>query len=177
MEGNYLTSGDLALMENHRGGYGYGYGDFYGGCCGHGRGMAATGIGLAAGLGGGALIGLFALAYGLNSASKARARAAENAAAGNARSIDLLASQMICERNSREGWQNLHQPSMVQYVSASSQSGAGAGANAASNALASAEALALNALLNNNGHNGQTCPQPVALYQPAMPCRCNTCGD
>ena len=46
MDGNYLTSGDLALIENRRG-YGYGYG--------HSRGMAATGIGLAAGLGGFAL--------------------------------------------------------------------------------------------------------------------------
>ena len=65
MEGNYLTSGDLALMENRR--Y-YGGGDYYG--HGHGKGMAATGIGLAAGLGGGALIGVLALAYGLNNASR-----------------------------------------------------------------------------------------------------------
>ena len=54
---NYLTSGDLALIENRRGNYGY-----MDGCCGgygyHRRdGMAATGIGLAAGLGGAALIG------------------------------------------------------------------------------------------------------------------------
>lgn len=175
MEGNYLTAGDLALIENRRG---YGYADGYGVGypCGHGRGMAATGIGLAAGLGGGALIGLFALAYGLNNASKARARAAENVAAGNARSIDLLASQMICERNSREGWQNLHQPSMVQYVSASSQSGAGA--NAASNALATAEALAL---LNqqNNGINsaiGGCNFLRVARYSAPSPCPCDSCN-
>ena len=31
MEGNYLTSGDLALIENRRG---YGYGDGYGYGCG-----------------------------------------------------------------------------------------------------------------------------------------------
>lgn len=71
MEGNYLTSGDLALMESRR--Y-YGGGDYYS----HGKGMAATGIGLAAGLGGGALIGVLALAYSLNNASKARQKAAEN---------------------------------------------------------------------------------------------------
>ena len=45
MEGNYLTAGDLALIENRRG---WGYD---GGCYGHGyghkNGMAATGIGLA----------------------------------------------------------------------------------------------------------------------------------
>ena len=75
MEGNYLTSGDLALMESRR--Y-YGGGDYYGHGHGHGKGMAATGIGLAAGLGGGALIGVLALAYGLNNASKARQKAAEN---------------------------------------------------------------------------------------------------
>ena len=52
-------------------------------------GQRATGIGLAAGLGGGALIGLLALAYGLNNASKARMRAAENACAGNTKAIVL----------------------------------------------------------------------------------------
>ena len=177
MEGNYLTAGDLALIENRRGfGYADGYGVGY--PCGHGRGMAATGIGLAAGLGGGALIGLFALAYGLNNASKARARAAENVASGNAKAIDILANQMICERNSREGWQNLHQPSMVQYVSATSQSGAGAGATAASNALATAEALAL---LNqqNNGLNsaiGGCNFLRVARYSAPQPCGCDTCN-
>lgn len=176
MEGNYLTAGDLALIENRRG-YGYGGDGYYGyQCHGHGKGMAATGIGLAAGLGGGALIGLFALAFGLNNASKARARAAENVASGNARAIDLLASQMVCERNSREGWQNLHQPSMVQYVSATSQSGAGAGANA--NALATAEALAL---LNqqNNGINsaiGGCNFLRVARYSAPQPCGCDTCN-
>ena len=56
MDGNYLTAGDLALIENRRG-YGYGYGECGCGCgYGHNRGMAATGIGLAAGLGGGALL-------------------------------------------------------------------------------------------------------------------------
>ncbi len=56
------------------------------------------------------------------------------------------------------------------------QSGAGAGAGANASALAQAEALAL--LLNGgSGRNGQVNPQPVALYQPAMPCCCNTgCG-
>ena len=37
MDGNYLTAGDLALIENRRGyGYGYGYGEC--GCgCGYGH--------------------------------------------------------------------------------------------------------------------------------------------
>ena len=59
---NFLTSGDLASIENRRG-YGYGYNE-----CGHyghnKNGMAATGIGLGAGLGGAALIGGFLAAWG-----------------------------------------------------------------------------------------------------------------
>lgn len=174
MEGNYLTAGDLALIENRRG---YGYGDGYGhyGCYGHGKGMAATGIGLAAGLGGGALIGLFALAYGLNNASKARQRAAENACAGNSKAIDLLANMAICERNSRESWQNQNMPNIVQYTNATSQSGAGAGASAS--ALATAEALAL---LNNQGNGinsaiGGCNFLRVARVSGSRLCGCDTC--
>lgn len=137
-------------------------------------GQRATGIGLAAGLGGGALIGLLALAYGLNSASKARMRAAENAAAGNTKAIDLLATHLVSERTSRESWQNMHQPTMVQYTNATAQSGAGAGASA--NALAAAEALAL--LNQNNGLNsaiGGCNFLRVARYSAPQPCGCDTC--
>ena len=172
MEGNYLTAGDLALIENRRG---YGYGDGYGhyGCYGDGKGMAATGIGLAAGLGGGALIGLFALAYGLNNASKARQKAAENACAGNSKAIDLLANMAICERNSRESWQNQNMPNIVQYTNATSQSGAGANASA----LATAEALAL---LNNQGNGinsaiGGCNFLRVARVSGSRLCGCDTC--
>lgn len=166
--GDSLTAGDLALIENRRG-YGYGYD----GGCGyhHGRGMAATGIGLAAGLGGGALFLAAAAAWGLNQASKARARAAENAAAGNTKAIEIVAGVLAQERGSRETWQNQHAPSLTQYVDV--RTGAGATAGAAS--LSTAEAVA--AILNGGGRNGQVCPQPVALYQPAMPCSCNTCGN
>lgn len=178
MEGNYLTSGDLALMENHRGGYGYGYGDFYGGCCHRGNyGASTTGVALGASALGVAVIGALAIGWGVNQASKARARGAEQLNAALSNNLNQLASLAIAERTSRESWQNMHAPTITQYTDVRTGAGAlsGAGANALANA--SAEALALNALLNNNGHNGQTCPQPVALYQPAMPCRCNTCGD
>lgn len=178
MEGsNYITSGDLAMWDTARTSRA---GNFYGeGCgCGYGYhrrdGMAATGIGLAAGLGGGALLLAVAAAWGVNQASKARARAAENAAAGNAKAIDILAQTHLVERQSRENWQNYHAPSITQYTDVRTGAGAfsGAGANAA------ADALALSVIMNgNNGRGGQVCPQPVALYQPAMPCRCNTCGD
>lgn len=172
MEGNnYITSGDLAMWDTARtsraGNY---YGEGYCGGYGHHRGAygaATTGIGLAAGLGGAALLGVLAIGWGMNNASKARARAAENAAAGNAKAIDILAQNALADRQSRETWQNVHAPSMTQYVDVRT----GAGANAA------ADALALSAIVNGNGRSGQVCPQPVALYQPAMPCRCNTCGD
>lgn len=174
MEGNYLTSGDLALFENRRG---WGYGDGYGYGChyGHGKGMAATGIGLAAGLGGGALIGLFALAFGLNNASKARARAAENAAAGNSKAIDIIASQVLCERNSREAWQMQNMPNIVQYTNATSSSGAGS--LSTSSALATAEALAL---LNqqNNGINsavGGCNYLRIARVSGSKLCGCDNC--
>ena len=137
-------------------------------------GQRATGIGLAAGLGGGALIGLLALAFGLNNASKARMRAAENASAGNSKAIDLLATHLVSERGSREAWQNMHQPTMVQYTNATAQSGAGAGSSA--NALATAEALAL--LSQNNGLNsaiGGCNFLRVARYSAPQPCGCDTC--
>lgn len=172
MEGNYLTSGDLALFSEAKsprmGGYdGYGYAY-------RGHGAATTSIGLAAGLGGGALLLAIAAAWGVNQASKSRLKVAEAAAAGNSKAIDILAQTHLVERQSRETWQNQHAPTMTQYVDVRTGAGAfsGAGANAA------ADALALSAIVNgNNGRSGQVCPQPVALYQPAMPCRCNTCGD
>ena len=150
MEGmNYLTAGDLALHSQEMRGGGY---DGYYGCHRSGKGMAATGIGLAAGLGGAALFGVLLAAWGFNNASQARAKAAENLCAGNTKAIDILANNYLVE--------------MASFFFCS---------RIFALASASAEALALNALLGGNARNGQTCPQPVALYQPAMPCRCNTC--
>ena len=159
-----LTTADFLALENR--GFGRGYDDS--GCRRHGA--ATTGIGLAAGLGGGALLLALAGLWGVNQASKARQKAAEAAAAGNKSAIDILTSQTLVERQSRETWQNNHAPTISQYVDVRAGAGAGAGANA----LATAEALSI---IANSGRNGQVCPQPVALYQPAMPCSCNTCGN
>lgn len=160
MEGNYLTSGDLALWESRRFGDGYGYR----------RRSDATGIGLAAGLGGGALLLAIAGIWGMNQASKARSK-------GNARAIDILANQAIIDRQSRETWQNTHAPSISQYVDVQ----AGAGAGASSNALANAEALALAQAINNNsGLNsaiGGCNFLRVARYSAPQPCGCDTCGN
>ena len=175
MDGNYLTAGDLALIENRRG-YGYGYGECGCGCgYGHNRGMAATGIGLAAGLGGGALLLALAGIWGINQASKARARGMENANAALTNNLNQLATLALAERTSREGWQNMHAPSMTQYVNASANAGAGAGAGAfstaQSNALAQAEATILTQGLLGNLNQ---CPQKVSLYSAPSPCPCPT---
>lgn len=180
---NYLTAGDLALIENRRG---YGYGSGYGECgcgCGYGYhrrdGMAATGIGLAAGLGGAALLGVLAVGWGLNQASKARSRGAEQAntlLTNNLNQLSALAlaekasreAAILAERNSREGWQTANSPSIRNYVDI--QTGAFAGANsvAQSSALAQAEAnLLTNALMGNT-----SCAQKVSLYSAPMPCGC-----
>lgn len=132
-----LSIADVLSLQ--RSGRGYGYDEGYG--CYHrgGRGMAATGIGLgAAGLGI-AIFGGMAVAFGLNAASKARYKAAENAANGNTKAIELVAAHLAQERNTRESWQNVHTPTMTQYVDVRAGAGAGAGANA----LANAEAYAL----------------------------------
>lgn len=177
---NYLTSGDLALIENRRGNYGY-----MDGCCGgygYNRrdGMAATGIGLAAGLGGAALLGVLAIGWGVNKASEARANGAMQANSLLTNNLNQLSALALAERTSREGWQNMHQPSMVQYTNAVSSSGAGANAlaaalsNSQSSALAQAEAnLLTNALMGNT-----TCAQKVSLYSAPAPCPCpaSNCG-
>ena len=162
------------------------------GCCGgygyHRRdGMAATGIGLAAGLGGAALIGVFALGFGLNQASKARAEGAMQAntlLTNNLNQLTQLAiaektsreAAILAERNSREGWQNYHAPSIRNYVDIQTGALAGANANAASNAWAQAEANLLSSALMNRT---QVCPQEVTLVSkqncgcPATNCGCN----
>lgn len=177
MEGNYLTAGDLALLENRRG-YGYGYG--YDCCnpCGHGRGMATTGIGLAAGLGGGALLLAIAGIWGINKASEARARGIENVNAALTNNLNQLATLALAERTSRETWQGTHAPTMTQYVSASANAGAGAGAGALSNAQSAALAQAeANILTQGLLGNLNQCPQRVSLYSAPQPCGCvnNTC--
>ena len=174
MEGNYLTSGDLALFSEAKYGRmgGYDYPCYYNH---RNHGAATTGVALGASALGVAVIGALAIGWGVNQASKARSRAAENLAAGNTKAIDLVASHLAQDRQSRETWQNYHAPTITQYTDV--RTGAGAFSGAGANAAATAEALALNYLANGNSRSGQVCPQPVALYQPAMPCRCNTCGD
>ena len=185
MEGNYLTAGDLALIENRRG---WNYGP-YGDGCGHGyghnrNGMAATGIGLAAGLGGAALLGVLVVGWGVNQASKARAKAAEQQAALLDSNLNRMSSLLIAENQNREAamrderairenWQNRHAPSTTQYVDV--RTGAGAFAGAGSNAWAQAEANLVSGALTGQYAR---CPQEVTLVSkqncgcPATNCGC-----
>lgn len=187
MEGNngYLTSGDLALIENRRG-WNYGpYGDGYGHGYGRNRnGMAATGIGLGAGLGGAALIAALVVGWGVNQASKARAKAAEQQANLLSNNMNQLAQLQIAEnqnrqkaiadeRVSRENWQNYHAPSTTQYVDV--RTGAFAGAGSGSYSLAQAEANLLTGALTGQYAR---CPQEVTLVSKQN-CGCpatNGCG-
>lgn len=137
----------------------------------HRDGMSATGIGLAAGLGGGALLLAAAGIWGANQASKARSN-------GNAKAIDILAQQALVERQSRESWQLNHAPTISQYVDV--RTGAGAGAGAGANALATAEAMAIASQINgNSGLNsaiGGCNFLRVARYSAPKPCGCD-CND
>lgn len=184
---NYLTAGDLALIENRRNYGGYGYGDGCGCGCGcHRRdGMAATGIGLAAGLGGAALLGVLAIGWGVNKASESRAKGAEQATnllASNMNQLTQLAiaekasreAAILAERNSREGWQTTNSPSIRNYVDIQSGALAGANANAVSNAWAQAEANLLSSALMNRT---QVCPQEVTLVsKQSCPCPTSCCN-
>lgn len=181
MEGNYLTSGDLAMWESRNRNYGYPYDG-----CGHGyhkNGMAATGIGLGAGLGGAALIAALVVGWGVNQASKARAKAAEQGVNLVNSNLNQLASLQIsetqnrqaalaAERVSRETWQNYHAPTTTQYVDV--RTGAGAFAGSTSGALATAEANLLSGALTGQFAR---CPQEVTLVSKRnCPCPASDCG-
>lgn len=146
----YLSPADVMMMTKHH----------------NSRGMAATGIGLAAGLGGGALLLGIAGLWGLNAASKARARGAEQLALANQNAINNVSALLLQERNSRETFQNLQVPTIRNYVDV--QAGAGAGAYA--NALAFAQANGINSAI---GHDAFL---KVQRYSAPQPCGCDTCN-
>lgn len=111
------------------------------------HGTAVTGVGLAAGLGGGALLLAAAGLWGLNQASKARARGAENQSEANSKTLSLLADIVSREANRRDSIDV-----DVQQTLRNNSSALGTGGTAAANALATAEALAY-AMNGNSGVN------------------------
>lgn len=159
MEGNYLTSGDLALcLRNRDEGYGY-----------HrsGKGMAATGIGLAAGLGGGALLLAIAGIWGVNKASEARQAGLALLAQNNAQSIQAIGNRMAEERSSREAWERMEMPSIRQYVDVQTNQQQGQMSTAAALALASG---GLNPAISTEHF------LKVQRYSAPQPCSCDGCG-
>lgn len=124
-----------------------------------GRGMAATGIGLGAGLGGAALLAALIGVWGVNKASEARS-------AGNLNALNTISQFALSERTSRENWQLAQTPSIRNYVDV--QAGAGAGANAL------AAAYAVNGGINQAiGHDAFI---KVQRYSAPVPCGCDTCN-
>ena len=130
----------------------------------------ATGIALAAGALGVAIIGLPMVAW-LGKANSDRAAAI---AAGNQRDIDRLAAFQMAETERQHSINLAGTKTIVDVATGGATAGATAGASATSNATLDA-LLALIAG-NDTSRNGQVCPQPVALYTPAQPynpCGCN----
>lgn len=150
MENNFITSGDLAMWESARTSRAGGFCEPYYGGRRDSHGTAVTGAGLAAGLGGGALLLAAAGLWGLNQASKARARSAENQSEANSKTLSLLADVVSREANRRDSIDV-----DVQQTLRNNSSALGTGGTAAANALATAEALAY-AMNGNSGVNSAT---------------------
>lgn len=135
MNENYLTAGQLALIEQNRRHYGYD-GEYPHRQRSALQGASVTGVAL----GGAALVGALVIGWGVNQASKARSRGAENLIASNAKTVEMLAGVVNREAN-RNDTINLD-------VSQTLRNFAGGG-TATSNAISRAEALAI--LQGNNG--------------------------
>ena len=147
-------------------------------------GQRSTAIGLAAGLGGGALLLGIAGLWGLNKASEARSSAATQGIAGLAAAIgavnttvnslhDATDRAMANERVSREGWQNANLPTVQSYIDVRSTP------QVSSSASSIADAAALAAAINNNGMNsaiGTESFLKVARYSAPKPCGCDACS-
>ncbi len=139
------------------------------------KGVANTALGLGIGLGAAALVGVVAVGWGLNSASKARSRAAENlSAAYAARQNDLL-SLIATERASRETWQTRNQPSIGQYVDVQTNPALNAQLQDYVTAMATATATA-NANSPLNAAIGTDSFLKVQRYSAPQPCGCDSCN-
>lgn len=142
---------------------------------GHCRGAATTGIGLAAGLGGGALLLALAGLWGLNQASKARNAGTLAGIAANTASLGALNNRINQEHAARENWQIANSPSIRNYVDVSNTPVAAS----QSSANAIADAVALAAAINNNTGINQAVSHDaflrVARYSAPQPCGCDTC--
>jgi hypothetical protein len=177
MEGNpYVTAGELALWGNRTNNGGDCYQHYYK----RHNGATATGIALgSAGLAV-AIFGGLAIAYGLNSASKARARGSEMAINQQAQTMSLLAQTINREAVRTDGVtidvnQNLRSlASQTATANALAQGG-----SSQANALATAEALAL--INQQNGSNPlssviDNCCSLRVQRVSTRNCGCDSCG-
>jgi hypothetical protein len=168
----YVTAGELALWGN-RGMYnnecGYGYRD-------RNRGLAATAVALGASGLGIAVFGGLAIAYGLNAASKARARGNENAIAQQSKTMELLAGVVNREATRADGI-SIDVNQNLRSLASQTATALAQGGSSTSSALATAEALAL--LNNSNGTNplSSVIQQNCALrVQRVSEQNCGCCG-
>ena len=138
------------------------------------KGVANTALGLGiAGLAT-ALVGIVAVGWGVNSASKARSRAAEQMAAANANRTSDLLTLLATERSSRETWQNRNQPSIGQYVDVQTNPNLNAQLQDYVTAMATATATA-NANSPLNAAVGTDSFLKVQRYSAPQPCGCDSC--
>jgi hypothetical protein len=144
---NGISAGELALLEQKRGiydGEAYGYRRT-------GHGMAATGLGLACGLGGAALLFAIAGVWGVNQASKARSDGNANTmnaqAKANADLVALLANR-VTEESTRANSINIDVAQTLRNLTGATATGGTSSAQ--SQAFATAEALALLNQTNSN---------------------------
>ena len=138
------------------------------------KGVANTALGLGiAGLAT-ALVGVVAVGWGVNSASKSRSRAAEQMAAANATRTSDLLTLLATERNSREAWQSRNQPSIGQYVDVQTNPNLNAQLQDYVTAMATATATA-NANSPLNAAVGTDSFLKVQRYSAPQPCGCDSC--
>lgn len=147
-------------------------------------GQRATAIGLASGLGGGALLLAIAGLWGVNKASEARSASATQGLAGLTAALGAMNNNVASNRNaietalanervSREGWQNANTPSIQSYIDVQ------ATPSQTTTASAVADAYALAQAINNNGMNSAVGTESflkVARYSAPSPCGCDSCN-
>ena len=140
------------------------------------RGVSSTALGLGiAGLAT-ALVGVVAVGWGMNAASKSRYRAAEKIADYNSLRTNDLMSLVASERSSREAWQTRNQPSIGQYVDVQTNPNLNAQLQDYVTAMATATATA-NANSPLNAAVGTDSFLRVQRYSAPQPCGCDSCGN
>lgn len=159
---NDLSISDvLALRDDRRGG-GYGYEDY--GYRHRGHATATTGVALAAGLGGGALLLAIAGLWGVNQASKSRSIGNQNTmnaqAKANSDLVALLANRIVADNQRAD---NITLDVNNKLYALQGQTANATGGTATSQALATAEALALINQQNNANPLSSVIQQNCAL--------------